>query len=110
MCGLCGLLGVEHWTDMAANPEAFGGSGRTRRHERLYRAKLASRVLARFGLKLDDWQGRSFVLSSRTGKRKLVDDVTMLWQEAEAMAGRRLDPLDPALLSALEQDDAAGRR
>ena len=108
MCGLCGLLGVEHWTDMSANREAFGEGGRTRRHERLYRAKLASRVLDRFGLKLEDWQGRSFVLSSRTGKRKLVDDVTMLWAEAEAMAGRRLDPLDPTLLTALEHE-AGGR-
>ena len=40
MCGLCGLLGVDHWTDMAANPQAFGGAGRTRRHERIHRALL----------------------------------------------------------------------
>ena len=107
MCGLCGLLGVKHWTDMAANPEAFGAGGRTRRHERLYRAQLASRVLSRFGLKLADWQGRSFVLSSRTGKRVLVDDLTGLWQAAEVMAGRPLDPLDPALLAELERDAGA---
>ena len=104
MCGLCGLLGVDHWTDMAANPQAFGGAGRTRRHERIYRARLASQVLARFGLTLEDWQGRSFVLSSRTGKRKLVDDAAQLWLEAETMAGRPLDPLDPALLDALERE------
>jgi hypothetical protein len=30
-----------------------------------------------------------------------VTDVGMLWAEAEKLAGRPLDPLDPCLLSAL---------
>ena len=108
MCSLCGLLGEDHWTDMAASPEVFGGVGpsRTRRQERLYRVRIINRVLAHFGLRLNDWQGRSFVLRSATGKTELVDDLMAVWPAGERMIGRRLDPMDPALLAHLARSAA----
>lgn len=108
MCGLCGVLGASHWTDAHATPEAFGmgasggNAGRTRRHERLYRVHLVNRVLQQFALSLTDFQGTSFVLSNRTGRSEVVDDLMAVWPAAEQMIGRPLDPLDPDLLERME--------
>jgi hypothetical protein len=98
MCGVCGVLGgEEHWTAESARPEVFG-AGRTRRAERLHRAATANRILTLFGLRLDDWQGSAFVLSGPTGKREIVDALPAVWEAAARLLGRRIDPLDPALL------------
>lgn len=101
MCGLCGTLGgAEHWTSAATRGEVFG-DGRTRRAERLHRAAVASRILGAYGLRLDDWQGTSFIVSSATGKRAMADALPKVWEEARQMLGRPIDPLDPALLARL---------
>jgi hypothetical protein len=105
MCGLCGVFeGVAHWTDAAApeGPSGEAAPGPTRRRERLYRVALANRVLEHYGLTLTDWAGTSYVLGSRTGRSEIVQHLAALWRVAERMAGRRCDPLDPALLAALE--------
>ena len=104
MCGLCGVLGNEtHWTDAAARPEALGGQAQlTRRQERFARIALANRVLRHYGLKLGDFEGRSYVLRSATGRQELVPHLAGMWAAAERLAGRPCDPLDPALIAALE--------
>jgi hypothetical protein len=105
MCGLCGVLGAEgHWTDAAGPDPPPGGapSGRPPRQERLYRVALANRVLAHYGLTLADWAGTSYVLRGRTGQSEIVPHLAALWPVAERIAGRRCDPLDPALMTALE--------
>ena len=105
MCGLCGLFGsVEHWTAASASPQIFG-AGRTRRAERAERVRLANAVLSGFALRLDDWQGTTFILSSATGRREMAETLPDIWKAASAMLGRPIDPLDPALLARL-----AGRR
>lgn len=111
MCGLCGVLGATHWADAHASPDAFGGgtARRTRRGERLYRVRLVNEVLRGAALDLSDFQGTSFVLSNRTGRSEIVEDLTAVWPAAEAMLGRKLDPLDPALVTRLERADD-GRR
>ena len=105
MCALCGVLGgAEHWADAHARPGAFtrNTGPLERRRERARRVVAANRVLGAFGLGLSDWQGSAFLLSTRTGKTALVGDLAHLWAAAEALAGRPLDPLDPALLDRLE--------
>jgi hypothetical protein len=98
MCGLCGVLSqADHWTsgpvraDDAVRPEA----------ERHLQASVANEVLSLFGLRLDNWGGR-FVLKNRTGRMAVVENLGALWVEAERLAGRRCDPLDPTVLSRLE--------
>ncbi len=88
---------------MSASPEAFGGQGavRPRRQERFHRVKLINEILKVYALRLDDWQGRSFILTSRTGKTEIVDNLMALWPAAEQMIGRPLDPTDPAMLACL---------
>ena len=105
MCALCGVLGgTEHWADAHARPGAFtrNTGPLERRRERARRVLTANRLLGAFGLALSDWQGSAFLLSTRTGKTVLVGDLAHLWAVAETLAGRPLDPLDPALLDRLE--------
>jgi hypothetical protein len=90
MCALCGVLVEEHWA------EQDGG-----RRARAFRVKLANRVLDYFGLRLDDWGGRLYVLRDRKGRAVVVANFGALWVEAERLAGRTLDPLDPGLVRAL---------
>ena len=90
MCVLCNVLGSEHWA------EQEGG-----RRQRVLRVRLVNRVLAFYGLRLDDWSGRVWVLRDQKGRSTVVADLGSLWLEAERLAGRKLDPLDPQLVSAL---------
>jgi hypothetical protein len=99
MCALCGAFGVaEHWSD-AAGAEARGV---TPSAERQARAEAANRVLGLYGLRLAEWGGR-FTLTSRTGRTAIVDHFGALWPEAERLAGRPCDPLDPTVIAALER-------
>ena len=104
MCGLCGVLGAEaHWTDATAGPEAFkSGVTLTKRQERFARIELANSILRHYGLKLRDFEARSYVLRSATGREELVPHLPAMWATAERLAGRACDPLDPALIAALE--------
>lgn len=105
MCALCGVLGGDgHWTDAPARPGVFTRNvdSLQRRRERVKRVACAQKVLAFYGLTLTDWQASSFILSTRTGKTELVDNLTHLWSAAEKLIGRPCDPLDPRLIERLE--------
>ena len=90
MCGLCSVLLEEHWA------EESGG-----RRARAFRVALLNRVLAYYGLELSDWAGSVYTLRDRKGRSAVVTDLGSLWSEAEQLAGRPLDPLDPVLLDTL---------
>ena len=91
MCALCGVLMKSHWAEWE-----------TGRRERVFRVRLLNRVLAYFGLALDDWGGSVYVLRDRKGQATVVEDLGTLWTAAERMAGRPLDPLEAGLVDALE--------
>jgi hypothetical protein len=97
MCGLCGVLGVEHWA------ERRSAAGPSPRQARLRRAALLTDVLALYRVRVDDWQGSAMVIRGPTGRTELADTLADLWPKAEAVAGRALDPLDPALLAHLDR-------
>ncbi|MBV9566347.1 MAG: hypothetical protein JOY90_38775 [Bradyrhizobium sp.] len=108
MCALCGSLGGdEHWTDAVARDGVFtrNRDSARRRLERARRVEVANRVLKLYGLRLSDWQGTSFLLSTFTGKSEMVGDLGHLWAAAERLSGRACDPLDPDFLSRLDADD-----
>ena len=90
MCALCGVLLTSHWAERDSG-----------RRERVFRVRILNRVLAHFGLELGDWSGRVYVLRDRKGRSAIVEDLGSLWTAAEELAGRPLDPLDPALVAAL---------
>ena len=82
-------MSKEHWAEL--------GDGR---RARILRAGLLDRVLAHFGLAVSAWAG-SYVVRDGKGGQAVVADLGALWVEAERLAGRPLDPLDPALVEAL---------
>ena len=90
MCGLCGVLMSEHWA------EEGGG-----RRARVFRVALLNRVLSHYGLALSDWAGSVYTLRDAKGRSAVVSDLGTFWSEAEKLAGRPLDPLDPELVAAL---------
>jgi hypothetical protein len=93
MCGLCGLLGTESdWSSSI-------GSSLPARQQRFQRISEANRILGFFRLRLDDFQGVSYVLTGPTGRQEMVADFGQLWRLAESFAHRPLDPLDPELLA-----------
>jgi hypothetical protein len=107
MCALCGILGAsDHWADAAPRPGVFtrNTDSAARRRERMHRVAAANRILKYYGMTLVDWQGRSFVLSTATGKTEMVDNLSHLWAAAERLIGRPCDPLDEDLIARLETE------
>lgn len=105
MCSLCGILGCDdHWTNAIARPGVYTRNHDTqsRRAEQSRRIKAANAVLSFRRLKLDVWQGRSYVLNTATGGSSVFEALSHLWPEAEALAGRDFDPLDENLMSWME--------
>ena len=102
MCGLCGVFLTEtHWSEAAVAAPDQGA--RTRMRERLHRVALANRVLTHYGLKVSDWQGSAYLLSTQTGQTSVVDSIAAVWPVAEQLRKRTLDPLDESLIEALER-------
>lgn len=96
MCGLCGLIGEDaHWSDPL--DKSIPG-----RRERLRRIASINRVIAPFRLKVSDFQGSSYLIQGATGKQGLASGLDQLWQVAEELVNRKLDPLDPRVLDNLE--------
>ena len=106
MCGLCGVLGgADHWTEGAGTtaPAAM-----TATQARRLRARVASRVLAHYGLTLGDWTAGAYILRGRTGRTAMVPHLGALWPAAERLAGRGCDPLDPELIRHLDRTGRGG--
>jgi hypothetical protein len=87
MCALCNVLMSSHWAEKGDS-----------RRERILRTRFLQRLVAHFGLELVEWAGSVYVLSDRKGNSSVVQDIGTLWVTAQALAGRPLDPLEPALL------------
>jgi len=87
MCALCGVLLNDHWAEQEG-----GRRGRT------FRVELVNGVLDHYGLELDHWAVRVYVLRNRKGQVTVVDNLAVLWAQAAVLAGR---PLDPELVRAL---------
>ena len=97
MCVLCGQLLSSHWAEV-------GGSTR----DRIERVKFLNTVLAHWGLRLDDWGNRVYVLRNWKGVGKPVPDLGRLWAIAEQINEGPLDPLDPGLIARLAAAAGAG--
>jgi hypothetical protein len=102
---LCGQMFSEiHWSERLLDPEMVSqGAGETlRRQDRHARTRLIGKVFAHYGLDVsDDWSAMNYVVGNRKGTQQVVGSLAELWPAAARMAGRPLDPLDPALLQRL---------
>ena len=113
MCLVCWQLPtIQHWTedrdvDGSDTGVAGGARERNRRRERLLRAQVLNRILGYYGLHVEDWVGAIYRLTDAKGSTALVQDLGELWSAAERLAGRRIDPLDPQLVTAMHRDQQA---
>lgn len=117
MCVLCGeLISSFHWTDNYENDENLKGqnalisvneNARERKRVRLKRVGLLNRILAFYGLKINDWQGTKFVLCDQKGQSVIVNDLGDLWDKAQKLAKKEMDALDSNLLAFLNQQTHA---
>ncbi|GAA7833101.1 hypothetical protein JP0185_03040 [Helicobacter pylori] len=126
MCVLCGeLIRSFHWTDGTDGTDGSGSyendenlkgqnalisaneNARERKRARLKRVGLLNRILAFYGLKMDDWQGAKFVLCDKKGQSVIVNDLGDLWDKAQKLAKKEMDALDSNLLAFLNQNTNA---
>ncbi len=126
MCVLCGeLISSFHWTDGTDGSDGSGSyemgenlkgsnalisaneNARERKRARLKRVGLLNRILAFYGLKIDDWQGAKFVLCDKKGQSVIVNDLGDLWDKAQNLAKKEIDALDSNLLAFLNQNTNA---
>ncbi|MCS0497701.1 hypothetical protein NVS89_21645 [Ancylobacter sp. MQZ15Z-1] len=104
MCGLCGVLGgAAHWSEGIGGRDGSGTARPwLRRQARQRSVALANEILRRHRVTVRDWQGTSFTVTGPTGRVEIAADLGELWVRVQAVTGRPLDPLDPALLEALD--------
>ncbi len=120
MCVLCGeLISSFHWTDRSDSYEigedlkgsneliSANENARERKRARLKRVGLLNRILAFYGLKIDDWQGTKFVLHDKKGQSVIVNDLGDLWDKVQNLAKKEMDALDSNLLAFLNQNTNA---
>jgi hypothetical protein len=111
MCVLCQQMFTEiHWSERLLDPEMVSqGAGETiRRQGRHARTRLIGKVLAHYSLDVsDDWSAMNYIIGNRKGTQQVVGSVAELWPAATKMAGRAVDPLDPALLQPLRAEPDA---
>jgi hypothetical protein len=109
MCVLCGqMFGEIHWSERQLDPVQLSlGLGETsRRQERHARIRLLRKVLAQYGLDVsDDWGATNYIVGNRKGDQRLAAGMGELWQAAEQMTGKQLDPLDESLLKRLRSGE-----
>lgn len=111
MCVLCGqdFVAQAHWSDRhiedrarASGPGADPGEyQRDRKRDRVHRVALTNELLRCYGLRVEDWSGSKYILRDRKGGAKIIQHLGELWPAAAKLAGRTLDPLDPAVQEAL---------
>jgi hypothetical protein len=103
MCANCGFPAAPgHWT------EAGAASAPDRLRARFRRAQVLKSVLPAYGLTAhDDGVIPGMVLATRTGDHAMTADLAELWEAAERMSGRAVDPLDP-LFTCAEADAPEG--
>ncbi len=113
MCVLCGQMFSEiHWSERLLDPASVsdGAGETTRRQDRHARTRLIGKILAHYGLEVtDDLAASNYVVGNRKGAQTVVAGLAELWPAASRMAGRVLDPLDPALLDRLRLPHEAGQ-
>ncbi|TBN42753.1 hypothetical protein EYE42_04855 [Paracoccus subflavus] len=94
MCNACGNPAAPgHWT------EAGAATPGDRLRARFHRAALLNSVLKPYGLSAHDGGVVPGIqVGTLSGAQTIVHTLDDLWAEAERLAGRPIDPLDPQYL------------
>jgi hypothetical protein len=91
-------MGEEHWTDARVGDEP-GTSVRARRR------RMLTQLMAAHGLDYsEDPTGVTALVADRKGNVAVARGLGEVWAAGERLAGRPLDPLEPALLARLDRE------
>lgn len=108
MCGLCGLLGEDrHWSSLPTNGQSSNAV--LRRLARSRRIAIVNRMLDARRVRVSDWQGSQYLVSTATGKTLLAMNLPDIWRAVAELTGSPFDPLGQEGLSRqLRRSDEAG--
>lgn len=99
MCGQCRSPSSREDWFAAGAPGSLAG----RRHARAELSRAAGALLGPLGLRVDAHPGSmALAIRGATGRTVLVTRLDQIADAARALTGRSPDPLDPALLAAVE--------
>lgn len=98
MCASCGFPAAPgHWT------EAGAASPAERLRVRFRRSQVLRSVLPAYGLTAHDGgQVPGIQIGTLSGNQSIVRNLEELWETAEKLAGRPVDPLDARFLGGRE--------
>jgi hypothetical protein len=98
MCANCGFPAAPgHWTE-AGIEESFN-----RLQARHRRASLLRDILRDHGLTAhDDGSTPGITISTLTGRQEIAYDLSAVWEVAEQLIGRPIDPLAPRFTGGVE--------
>ncbi len=91
MCANCGFPAAPgHWTEAGAEKSSDRLQARHRR------AGLLRDILGGYGLTAhDDVTTPGITISTQTGRHEIAEDLAAVWDVAEKLIGRPIDPLAP---------------
>jgi len=78
-----------------------GQHQRERKRSRDKRVKICNHLFRPYGLSLREWNHK-YIIQNNKGKMNVVYDLGQIWQSAEDLLGKSIDPLDPVLLQRLK--------
>lgn len=106
MCGICGTpVPPPEWC--AAGIADDAGS---RRRARAASVRVLAVQLADCGIRVGaDLAGNGYTVSTADGRTRLVTDLAAVWPAVAELAGEPFDPLDPALVTRLQDLAVADR-
>ncbi|MDP9397541.1 MAG: hypothetical protein M3P96_06810 [Actinomycetota bacterium] len=101
MCVLCYELADEgHWSDVVLSG---GDAAQAAARGRYRRASILTELLSPMGVKVKTpGPGRAVVVSNSTGASVVAKGLPAVWEAADRLGTRPLDPLAPDLLDLLE--------
>lgn len=102
MCAACGVLsGAPDWLDRVGNESGIGADAEeTRLRERQRLIDMVNLLLWPSRAKIRDF-GERLIVQSPTGMTKIVDNLAHVWQAADQIGLRAVDPLDEKYLDLL---------
>ena len=109
MCGLCAALGGSRfWTDTAGQREfAMEGRPVSLMLERSDRVALLNVVLSIMGIRAADWGGSSYALENSAGNTRNAYNLMEIWEKADELSSRPVDPIDPQIIQQLAHEGEA---
>lgn len=107
MCGLCGLIGGVHWSEVHNQGEVFGRAAMTPRAEMDHRMRWLNRMVAPAKVRIRNTGNSGYTVTTATGKSATANSLPEIWVAVERLLGAKVDPLDPGYLESLERGEGA---